>query len=200
MSSDPKGIGLLGGSFDPVHNGHIAICRSYLNSKYIEKLYVILTPDPPHKEDRELTEFSHRFKMLNLALNGIENLEVSGVEMDLPTPSYTVNTVKYFRKEFPDNDLYLCIGEDSYAQFTDWYHWQEIIEHCTLLVARRPKAGEEDLPEKLLRRARFIEHDEIGISSSDIRKRIKNGEEVEEFLPESVLGYIRKKQLYRNKN
>jgi len=200
MSTDPKGIGLLGGSFDPVHNGHVAICRSYLNSIFIDKLYVILTPDPPHKGNRELTDFSHRFRMLNLALGGIENLSVSDVEKILSKPSYTVNTVKHFKKEFPDQNLDLCIGEDSYKQFTDWFHWEEIIEKCMLLVARRPRSDEEDLPEKLRNSARFIEHEEIAISSSDIRNRLKNGKEVAGYLPEAVLHYIHKEQLYQNKN
>lgn len=198
MSSDPQGIGLLGGSFDPVHNGHVAICRSYLNSKYIDKLYVILTPDPPHKDNRELTEFSHRFAMLQLALGRIEKLKISDVEQKLPKPSYTVNTVAYFKREFPEKDLYLCIGEDSYTQFTGWYHWEEIIDNCRLLVARRPNAEEKEVPGKLKKSARFIDHNEVAVSSSDIRKRLKRGEEVREYLPESVLAYIHKEQLYLN--
>ena len=198
MSSSSQGIGLLGGSFDPVHNGHVAICRSYLNSKYIGELYVILTPDPPHKDDRKLTDFSHRLAMLNLALGCIDKLTVSDVEKNLPKPSYTVNTVAYFKSEFPEKDLYLCIGEDSYTEFTDWYHWEEIIDNCRLLVAGRPNSDEKDVPGKLKKNARFIDHDEVAVSSSEIRKRLKRGEEVGEYLPETVLAYIHKEQLYRN--
>ncbi|NGP76422.1 nicotinate (nicotinamide) nucleotide adenylyltransferase [Balneolaceae bacterium YR4-1] len=197
MSSDKRGIGLLGGTFDPVHNGHIAICRSYLDSGYIDKLYVVLTPNPPHKTDRELTDFNHRLNMLNLALNDLSNLWVSAIEDKLSRPSYTVNTVMYFRNEFPDEQLYLCIGEDSFNHFTEWYHWEEIIENCTLLVARRPNTDDSNLPEKLKNNARFIGHEEIGISSSEIRDRLSDGEDVAQELPEEVMNYINDHHLYQ---
>ena len=195
--SAEKGIGLMGGSFDPVHNGHLAICRSYLESSYIERLYVILTPDPPHKENRQLTDFNHRFKMLKMATCNMENLIVSDLEKNLPKPSYTVNTVLHFHKKYPEKDLYLCIGEDSFTQFTDWYHWEEILEHCTLLVAKRPETDHEDIPEKLKDNAYFVDHEEIAISSSQIRKQLKLGKDVSQYLPESVLKYINKNDLYR---
>lgn len=196
MLSDNRGIGLLGGTFDPVHKGHVAICRSYLDSEYIEKLYVILTPYPPHKTDRELTDFNHRLNMLNLALNDLADLRVSDVEGKLPKPSYTVNTVKYFQKEFPEERLYLCIGEDSYNHFTEWYNWVEIIENCTLLVAGRPNTQVDTLPEKLKENARFIEHQEIGISSSEIRNLLSHGQDVSKYLPEEVMSYIHDHHLY----
>lgn len=198
MTSDHHGIGLLGGSFDPVHNGHVAICRSFLNSKYIDNLYVILTPDPPHKDNRELTDYSHRLTMLQLALGNMDKLTVSDLENRLPKPSYTVNTVAHFKSKFPEEDLYLCIGEDSYKQFTDWYHWEEIIEYCRLLVARRPNSDKKSVPKKLKNSANFIDHDEVAISSSDIRKRLKKGKQVGDYLPEAVLAYIHKEQLYQN--
>lgn len=198
MSSATNGIGLLGGSFDPVHKGHVSICKSYLDSEYINRLIVILTPDPPHKHTRELTDFRHRLYMLNLALGHIADLTVSDIERKLPKPSYTLNTVKYFKREYPDTRLYLCIGEDSYKQFTGWYHWEEIIDNCTLLVASRPESGDNQIPEQLIENARFIEHEKIAISSSDIRIKLNRGEDVTDFLPEKVLGYIRDNQLYQS--
>lgn len=200
MSTAQKGIGLLGGSFDPVHKGHVAICRSYLKSRYIKKLFIVLTPDPPHKPDRELTDFNHRLKMLNLALKDIEHLEVSDLEKKLPEPSYTVNTVKFFNKEYPGTPLYLCIGEDSYREFTGWYHWEEIIESCTLLVARRPDSADNHLPKQLIENAKFIEHEKIAISSSEIRNRLKQGKDVSQYLPDEIISYIREHHLYQTRN
>lgn len=197
MSSDSQGIGLLGGSFDPVHNGHVSICRSYLNSKYVDRLFVVLTPEPPHKEDRELTAYSHRFKMLKLALGNFENLIISDIEQRLPKPSYTVNTVEHFKNKFPGHDLYLCIGEDSFLHFTNWYKWQQIIEKCMLLVAGRPNSGDRELPKKLRSQARFIKHEEVEISSSNIREKLRNGEKVNQYLPVKVRDYIKNHQLYR---
>lgn len=197
MLSEPQGIGLLGGSFDPVHKGHVSICRSYLNSKYVDRLFVVLTPHPPHKEDRELTDFSHRFEMLKRALGDIENLMISDIEQKLPKPSYTVNTVKHFKNEFPGSNLYLCVGEDSYAHFTSWYKWQQILDNCFLLIAGRPNSGDRDVPEEIRSNAIFVEHDEVEISSSEIREKLRKGENVNEYLPGKVADYIKKHQIYR---
>lgn len=192
----PKAIGLLGGSFDPVHNGHVAIARAYLNSKFIDRLYVILSPDPPHKNDRELTIFEHRKKMLDLAFKEIENLVISTVEKELPIPSYTVNTVNYFAGKFPGTKLYLCIGEDSFFEFNDWYKWEEILAKCTLLVAKRPNIDYRSIPEQLKDNARFIDNTEVDISSSNIRDKIRMGKHVKDLLPEKVYSYIKQHHLY----
>lgn len=196
MASSPLGIGLLGGSFDPVHIGHLEIIQSFLDCSYIDLLYVILSPNPPHKENRDLTDFKHRFKMLEMTFGGMENLLISTIEKKLSKPSYTVNTVNHFNNKFPNDDLYLCIGEDSYVEFSNWYKWEEIIKNCTLLVAKRPKAAKNNLPAKLVEKACFIEHEKIDISSSDIRKKIRLGEKVEDLLPANVWNYIEKNQLY----
>lgn len=200
MASSPEGIGLLGGSFDPVHKGHVSIVHSYLNSGYINQLFIILSPDPPHKENQALTDFSHRYEMLKLAFSGMENLTISTVEKELSKPSYTVNTVSYFKDKLQDEPLYLCLGEDSYLEFTSWHRWEEIIELCKLLVAKRPDAGKADLPDKLKKRTLYIEHQAVEVSSSTIRAKIKSGENAPDLLPEGVRAYINKHRLYLNDN
>lgn len=196
MASSSRGIGLLGGSFDPVHKGHLEIAQSFLDSSYIEKLYVILSPDPPHKGGQDITDFKHRYNMLKTALDGIDNLSISDIEKELPKPSYTINTVSYFSNKFPEQELYLCIGEDSYVEFTSWHKWEEIINTCTLLVAQRPDSSKNNVPAKLKSNARFVEHDAVDISSSNIREQISLGKEVEDLLPEGVWSYIQNNHLY----
>lgn len=198
MASGPKGIGLLGGSFDPVHNGHASIIHSFLNSEYIDRLFVILSPDPPHKEKQTLSDFSHRHEMLKLAFDGIEGLTITTIEKELPKPSYTVNTVAHFKNEIPDKPLYLCIGEDSYREFTNWHRWEDIIKLCKLLVARRPDTDKNSLPDELKKRTLFIEHEAVDISSSTIRFKIKSGKDVSDLLPEKVNDYINNHHLYLN--
>jgi len=202
MSGQPKAaaIGLLGGTFDPVHNGHLAIINSFLESGYLERLIVVLTPNPPHKKGLELTEFSHRLNMLNLALKNIPDLSVSEIENKLPAPSYTVNTVAYFKKKNPGKPIYLCIGEDSLQEFKNWYQWQHILEMCSLLVARRPgtRNSEEVIQEDLQEHSVFVDHDPVEISSSRIRKNIMAGSDVSSILPDEVQRYIQKHNLYTN--
>lgn len=197
-NAGPKSLGLLGGTFDPVHNGHISIIRSYLQSSLLDHLIVTLTPDPPHKQEDKLTEYSHRLQMLELALSEIQDLSISTIEKELPTPSYTVNTVHFYRDRYPDAELYLCLGEDSFKQFESWHRWQEILSLCALLVARRPGAEQMDSrhSEEAWSHTRFVDHEPIDISSSMLRKNIKNGRKVNDFLPAEVIAYIRKHNLY----
>lgn len=198
MATDLRAIGLLGGTFDPVHNGHIAIIKSYLNSGYIDILYVVLTPDPPHKNQSELTDFEHRKNMLELALNDMENVRISTIEQDLPKPSYTRNTVNYFAKQFPSAKLYLCIGEDSFKNFKSWYSWQEIVSQCTLLVAKRPETEYGEIPDELKEHTRFIDHQMIDISSTEIRNDALFDNTTNDKLPPEVLRYISEHHLYQN--
>lgn len=197
MSSSGKPVGLLGGTFDPVHNGHISIARSYLASPYIEKLYVTLTPSPPHKENRELTPYRHRKKMLEMAFRDIENSIISDVEKKLPEPSYTVNTVNYFKKKYPQSQLFLCIGEDSLADFKTWYQWKQILAKSKLLVARRPDTHFHDLDPEIAGQACFVDHEPVDISSSDLRKRMTEGKPVGGMLPDDVIDYIQEHDLYQ---
>lgn len=198
MASVPKAIGLLGGTFDPVHKGHISIVHSYLDSGYLDKLFLILTPEPPHKENRELTDFRHRKKMLERALGGLENLVISTIEQRLPKPSYTINTIDFFASEYPDAKLYLCMGEDSLLDFKNWYRWEDIVAKCTLLVARRPDTPGKTVAGELEGHVRYIDHEAVNISSSAIRDSIKSGKSVKEMLPDEVISYINKHHLYQN--
>lgn len=199
MSSEPEAIGLLGGTFDPVHNGHLAIVDSYLNSGLLDRLFLVLTPEPPHKENQELSSYEDRKKMLQLAFEGVDNLSISTIENKLPKPSYSINTVDHFKKAYPDSKLYLCIGEDSLLNFKDWYRWKAIVKKCTLLVAKRPtKNNTLSMPDDLKAHLQFIDHEQIAVSSSEIRKKIKQGEQINHMLPPKVLGYIEKHKLYDN--
>lgn len=202
MAVQPKAdaIGLMGGTFDPVHNGHLAIINSFLQSGYLKRLIVVLTPNPPHKKGRQLTEYSHRLNMLKLALNNIPDLSISEIEKNLPTPSYTVNTVAYLKEKNPGKAIYLCIGEDSLHEFKTWYQWQRILEMCSLLVARRPGSqnSKESIPKDLQEHSVFIDHEPVKISSSRIRKKIMAGSDVSSILPDDVYRYIQKHNLYTN--
>lgn len=193
--SESKTIGLFGGTFDPVHKGHLSIIRSFLNSGYIDFLIVMLTPDPPHKDTQDLTGYAHRLNMLQAVLKEIPNLSVSTVEKDLPAPSYTLNTVRFFSEKYPGHKLYLCLGEDSLQDFRTWHKWQDILDICFLLVAKRPDSSAE-VPENLRPYTKFVEHEPVDISSSEARKKIMAGMNVSDILPEEVITYIQKHNLY----
>lgn len=198
MHSSKESIGLLGGTFDPVHNGHLAIARSFLDSQYINRLWILLTPYPPHKMESSVSAYELRLEMLEMAFSGWDDVTVSDVENELPQPSYTVRTLRHLTEAHPDKLFYLCIGEDSARDFTQWYRWREILGYCELLIARRPGAdlSENGFDEEIAQNAHLVEHEPVDISSSEIRQKISKGDSVSSLVPESVEDVIRKHELY----
>lgn len=197
MNARIKRIGVLGGSFDPVHNGHLSIAKSFLQSDLIDELWILLTPNPPHKTDQALADYSHRLAMLRIAFEDFKNVRISDIEAHLPQPSYTIQTLKYLKQKYHDCEFYLCIGGDSLRDFTDWKNWEEIITLSELIVAQRP-ATKNSIPDnKLLGKIHFVDHEPVAISSTEIRERIKKGEDISEFVPKSILDIIQRKNLYR---
>lgn len=198
MEASKKKIGIFGGTFDPVHNGHLSIAKSFLRSGFIDTLWILLTPSPPHKEDHKLP-YALRFKMLSDVFESIDNVIVSDVEQKLSSPSYTVNTIEYLQELHPEYQFYLCLGKDSYRNFENWHRWQKILEHTEILVAERPIDVQHSnkIHQKITPKAHFIDHAPVNISSTEVRKRLKKGEPVETMVPASVLKTISKNNLYQ---
>lgn len=196
MSNSGKAIGLLGGSFDPVHNGHLAIARSFLNSDYIDELWILLTPEPPHKPEQVFCDYDHRLEMLQNTFQQMDGVEIKEVEKKLPRPSYTVQTLKYLTKEYPDYDFYLCLGEDSVYNFKKWKDWEQILEFCELLVVSRPSTEDLDLDPAIAEKTHLVDHRPIEISSTGIRNRIAEGRDISNLVPQSVNKIIQKENLY----
>ncbi len=190
-----KRIGILGGTFDPVHTGHLKIVESFLNSNLIDEIQVYVAPGPPHKQKRSLTPFRHRFEMAKIAFSDFNDVLVSDLENRLPKPSYTVHTLEYLKKKYPDDHYYLCLGEDNIQIFKTWYKYREILEMVTLLVAERPGFDSSGVESEILNKTIFADHEPIEVSSSAIRKF-----ENREMIPEKVQEYIKKHGLYKNRH
>ncbi|MDX1672597.1 MAG: nicotinate (nicotinamide) nucleotide adenylyltransferase, partial [Balneolaceae bacterium] len=173
------GIGLLGGTFDPVHNGHLAIARSFLSHTLIEQLWVILSPDPPHKTDLPRAPFERRLEMLEAAFGEFNGVKISTIEQNLSRPSYTIQTVRHLKKKYPEQPFYLCIGEDSLREFHTWYRYRDLLKECELLVARRPGLSSEDVDQEIMDRAHFVDHQPVEVSSTEIRNRIAEQQPVD---------------------
>jgi nicotinate-nucleotide adenylyltransferase len=198
MKNSGQSIGLLGGSFDPVHNGHVAIAQSFLESGFISQLWILLTPDPPHKTEQAFCDYEHRFKMLQAAFWHFENIKIKDVENRLSQPSYTIQTLKHLTEKYPDTKFYLCIGEDLIHDFKQWRDWEKILDVCELLVARRPSGQTIDLDPLIAEKTHFIDHQSIDISSTEIRNRVTEGKKISGLVPEQVQKIIKKANLYNN--
>lgn len=195
MEHRKPGIGLLGGTYDPVHNGHISIAESFIGSDFLKELWILLTPDPPHKQHRPAAGFDERYRMLEAAFRNMPGVTVSDIEYRLPKPSYTVQTLSYLTEKYPYEQFYLCMGGDSLAGFTTWYKWREILRYCKLLVAERPN-GHEEVDTIIEHKADFVPHEPVEISSTEIRERIAEGKSVSEYIPEEVEQIIKENKLY----
>jgi nicotinate-nucleotide adenylyltransferase len=198
VDAQSRRIGIFGGTFDPVHNGHLSIAKSFLESDYIETLWVLLNPSPPHKPDDKFAPYAARLKMLKEAFGPIEGAVVSNLENKLPKPTYTVQTVSHLTTSYPKDTFYLCMGEDSFLSFKSWRKWQEILEHCTLLVADRPIKNTGEVDTGLLNHVEFVDHDPVQVSSTEIRNRIAQGKPVDRLIPSPILAIIREEGLYHN--
>lgn len=199
-------LGLFGGSFDPVHYGHLLLAECCREQAGLDQVIFLPAAVPPHKQDRPVTPSAYRVEMLELAIAGHEHFCVSRYEADRQGVTYTVETLNYFRREFPEAELFLLLGADM---FNDLPHWRQADEVCRLafpLVARRAGAAEIDFsllaplvdPERLQAvRRHQVEMPAIGISSTDIRRRVAAGRSIRYQTPRAVEEYIRTHGLYR---
>jgi nicotinate-nucleotide adenylyltransferase len=189
-----KRIGIFGGSFDPVHNGHIESVQSFLNSGLIDEVWVLLTPDPPHKSGRMMAPFSDRIQMLHLAFGDHKDVTISDVEKSLPSPSYSLQTVRHLKNHYPGFTFFLCLGGDSLAEFHTWYRYREILKECSLMAVLRPGFSREGISNEILEKTVFVDHKPVRASSTQVRKDAAASDQI---LPAQVKEYIEKHQLYR---
>lgn len=186
--------GIFGGTFDPVHSGHIEAVQSFLSSGLIDEIWVMLTPDPPHKRHKNNhTPYNHRLQMLKLAFQGINNVRISTIEKELPQPSYTLQTLSHLTKTYPDTRFFLCLGEDSVSSFHTWHRYRDILKDLSLLAVKRPGADVKEASEDVLDKTIFLEHKPVNISSTAIRQ---NESDLEQMVPDNVAAYIEEHQLY----
>lgn len=195
MKEPKANIGLLGGSFDPVHNGHISIAQSFLKSGYISELWILPAPDPPHKT-HALSDFNIRVEMLQAAFGERPDVRINEIEKQLSYPSYTVQTVKYLVEETPEVNFYLCVGEDSAMNFKEWFDWQVILDYCDLLIARRPDLNDYNLDKQVAQKSHFVSHQPIGLSSTTIRASAMRGKDISNMVPPGVKHIIESRNLY----
>lgn len=200
-------IGLLGGTFDPVHNGHLAVATHLRAELDMDSVHLILNARPPHRTP-PVCPTEHRLAMLQAAVAGDGRLEVDTRELKRTGPSYSLWTLRSLRREFPRASLCWIIGADAWLGLTGWYHWYELSSLAHFVVVKRPgwslsSGGTDGLSRdsRVLRRrtagARVMcDGPGIDLSASDIRGRVTAGEDVSGSVPAPVWSYIRKEGLY----
>lgn len=197
---------LFGGSFDPIHVGHVGVARSAAQ-QLAARVVLIPAAVPPHKRDRRLASAEHRLAMCRLAVTSEPQFEVSDWELHQPGPNYTLHTVAAFRISLPGDELYWLIGMDSLAELATWHRVAELVDACTIVTVRRPGQTLPNLDEQLGRvlspaqRARLATHiletPAYDVSATRIRAAIRAGEDISAWVAPRVAEYIRRNGLYR---
>ena len=203
-----KGILLFGGTFDPIHNGHLVIARSAAEKLRAQRVVLVPSANPPHKNHSSLTPARHRLVMTELAVRGQELFEVSDCELKRPGPSFTIDTVRYFRERYgPNIPLYWLIGGDTIKELVLWYEVEQLVDECTIVTAGRPGCDiEVDFTvfrdklsdEQIARLKQFIlDTPLVDISATDIRHRIRSSLTISDLTPPAVRDYIIENNLYK---
>jgi len=202
-----KKTGIFGGSFDPVHNGHILALMTFFQRAELDRVIIMPTGTAPHKEMSRLTTEQNRLEMAVLAVDGLDWAEVSNYEIRKKSRSYTIDTLKYLKNEYKNDEFYLYTGSDMFLTLHQWFRADEIMKTVVIVVMSR--VG-DDL-EQLLSQRKFLEKTfkakiiliedfkPINISSTKIRELIANNDGFEEFIPEKVCEYIKNNNLYIRK-
>jgi len=189
-------LGVLGGTFDPVHAGHLALAEGARRQLRLEKVLLIPAGQPWRKAGRAVSAAEHRVAMLRLAAAGNPGLEVSTVEVDRPGPTYTVETLAKLKDEWPNEELVLILGEDALADLPNWRDADRIREFATLAVARRSE-GDRAVEIATAAGMTWLTIPRIEISASAIRERVRAGLPVRDLVPEAVAEYIDEHGMYR---
>lgn len=200
-------IGLFGGSFNPIHTGHLVASRAVAEHLHLEKVYLLPAAVPPHRTPKSLALPQHRLAMARLAVEGEGLFEVSDFEIRQAGPSYTVLTVEEFRRSLGEAaELFWVIGADSLGELANWYQSERLVDLCQIVTAARPGWEAPDLAtlarrlrpdqvEKL--RAGILQTPRIDISASEIRRRVAAGQSIRYLVPDAVADYIAAEGLYR---
>jgi nicotinate-nucleotide adenylyltransferase len=186
-------IGILGGTFNPIHLGHLILVEEVRQKIGLTKVIFIPANLPPHKDNGEIISASHRMKMIKLAIKGNPYFFVSDIEIRRGGRSYTIDTIKELRRIYPGRGLYFIIGSDLFKYLNEWKDLKEIISMVKFIVATRPGYPLDDIPDYM----KTIDIRAVDISAFEIRQCIKQGHSFRYLVPEAVRQYIIRERLYK---
>lgn len=188
-----KVVAIFGGSFNPIHYGHIALARSVVQTRAADEVWLLISPQNPLKEQRELQPENVRLTLARKALMAERNIIVTDFEFHLPRPSYTWNTLEELRKAYPHYTFKLLIGADNWLVFDHWKNFQDILNNYSLLVY--PRQDSPINPSSLPKNVELIQSPLMPFSSTDIRKKVKQNEDINGMLPLNIVADV--KSIYK---
>lgn len=188
-------IGIFGGSFNPIHNGHAIIANYIMQHGGLDQLWLMVSPQNPLKQPHEMAGEVHRLRMTEMVSHRIDGVETSAFEFTMPRPSYTIDTLHALQDKFPDDEFWLVVGADNWAVWNRWRAHDEIVRQFHLLIY--PRLGYEvNIPDELSDRVRLVNAPIIELSSTAVRNLLSQGQSISFYVPADVEQYIIKHQLY----
>ena len=198
-----KKVGIMGGTFNPIHNGHLFLAEHALEQAGLDYILFMPSMNPPHKVGMNLVSAEHRISMVRLAVNDNSHFVISDLELRRPGITYTSDTLKALKKDEPDTEYYFIVGADSLMMMTDWMEPQTVFRLSTIIAGAREQCTQEQITEQ----AKFLEKTYKGkiilldmpimeISSKAIRERITNKKSIKYYVPNEVEAYIKEHHLY----
>lgn len=194
MEKNPIRTGIFGGTFNPIHLGHLALANYLCEENWVDELWFLITPQNPFKQEQTLLDNHLRMKMVEAAIADYPRFKASDFEFTLPRPSYTVTTLQKLSETYPDREFVLIIGADNWAAFDKWKSPKEILRNHRILVYPRP--GYEINPHELPAQVKAVNTPLLEISSTFIRESIASGKDIRYFLHPEVYRFIKQHQLY----
>ena len=188
-------IGLYFGSFNPIHAGHLIIVNHVLNNSSLKKVWIVISPQNPFKTSSILLNEYDRLHLVKLAVDEDNRIKASDVEFYLPKPSYTINTLTYLQEKYPEDTFSIIMGSDSYTNLSKWKNYEEILKQHTIYVYPRPNSTESDL--KSHKNVIMTQAPLMDISSTMIRRSLKDKKDVSFFVPHTVWQYLDEMSFYK---
>lgn len=196
--STPQRIGIMGGTFDPIHNGHL-VAASEVGYRFgLDRVVFVPTGQPWQKSSRKVTPAEHRYLMTVIATASNPSFGVSRVDIDRGGPTYTIDTLRDLRKQYPDAELYFITGADALNSIMSWHDWEQMFDMAYFVGVTRPgfELTDKQLPPEQQERVMLIDVPAMAISSTDCRRRAHEGQPVWYLVPDGVVQYINKNNLY----
>jgi len=216
----PGRLGIMGGTFDPVHLGHLRAAEEAVDILGLDQMLFVPAGSPPHKPGRQILSFEHRRCMLELAIRGNTRFRISDIERGVPGKSYSVNSLRKLRDEFQDVEIFFLVGLDAFLEMDTWFEYREIFRMANIVVLRRPGCGEDDVGDFLTGKVSehyenysgtgvfshpelcsvyYLRNRQFDISSTEIRELAATGMSLRYLVPEGVFRYIAEECLYTDR-
>lgn len=190
-----KRVALFGGSFNPIHIGHLALANFICENDFVDELWFLITPENPLKQNEELLNEHQRLEMVQLATKEYRRFVASEFEFTLSRPSYSINTLKSLQIKYPEYQFFWVLGADNWLSFNKWKDYQLILDQFNLLIY--PRLGYQVDIESLPNNVQYVDSPMIEVSSTFIRANIKEGKDICYFMHPKVYQYIKQHALYK---